>query len=347
MGEIFSRPTPAQPMPFTGERLTSALTGQTEIEHLHRYVLARHLCRGRDVLDVASGEGYGAALLAQAAASVVGVEVAEDAVVHAAAAYQAANLRFLQGDARSLPLPDAAVNTVVSFETIEHFAEHERFLTEIRRVLRPGGLLVLSTPDRDNYSPADQPANPFHVLEMTREEFAGLLGRHFAQVTLLTQRSLVGSAMVVSAGVPAPELLCIERRGLGHLEASIGLARPQYLVAVASDADLPPIPASSLFIESGNIAGWVEGLRRTAVAEAEDRAAAAEATAVTERQARERVEATAVAERQARETAEATAVRVEAELTEQQERVAALRASTSWRITAPIRLAAKLLQQRR
>src|SRR5213079_65208 len=78
MGEIFSRPAPAVPLPFTGERLTSELTGQTEIEHLHRYLLAREFCRGKRVLDVASGEGYGAALLAQVAAAVTGVDIAQD-----------------------------------------------------------------------------------------------------------------------------------------------------------------------------------------------------------------------------------------------------------------------------
>ena len=79
MGEIFARPFPVTALPFTGERLTSEFGGQTEMEHLHRYMLARHLCRGRDVLDIASGEGYGAALLGQVASTVIGVEVAEDA----------------------------------------------------------------------------------------------------------------------------------------------------------------------------------------------------------------------------------------------------------------------------
>jgi len=71
VGEIFSRPVPGKRLSFTGERLTSELGGQTEIEHLHRYLLARDFCRGKDVLDIASGEGYGSALLSQVATSVV------------------------------------------------------------------------------------------------------------------------------------------------------------------------------------------------------------------------------------------------------------------------------------
>src|ERR1700722_4840339 len=103
MGEIIVWPKPSTSLPFTGERLTTTYGGQTEIEHLHRYLMAREWCRDKDVLDVESGEGYWTALLAQVARSAVGVEIARDAVDHANRAYKAENLRFLLGDARSLP----------------------------------------------------------------------------------------------------------------------------------------------------------------------------------------------------------------------------------------------------
>lgn len=77
----------AQPLPFTGERMTSAVGGQIEVEHLHRYLIARDLCRDKDVLDIASGEGYGSALLAQTARGVVGVEIDPQSVAHASASY--------------------------------------------------------------------------------------------------------------------------------------------------------------------------------------------------------------------------------------------------------------------
>ncbi len=133
---------------FTGERFTSAETGQIEIEHIHRYYLARHLCRDADVLDVASGEGYGSALLAQVARSVVGVDTADDAVDHAARNYQRANLAFRKGDACGLPVGAGEIDLVVSFETVEHLYDHETFLSEIKRALRPDGMLIMSTPER-------------------------------------------------------------------------------------------------------------------------------------------------------------------------------------------------------
>ena len=251
MGEIILRPTPPAPLHFTGERLTTDYGGQTEIEHLHRYLLAREWCRGKHVLDVASGEGYGTALLAQVAASAVGVEIARDAVDHAANAYQSENLRYVAGDARAIPAEDQAFDVVVSFETIEHFAEQGQFLAEVRRVLRPGGLFIVSTPDRDNYSPAETPANPYHVQELTEAEFDTLLRDRFAHVAIVAQRPMFGSVMLPpGAGGAAP--ICFERRGDQHFEGSAGLARPQYLIAFASDVAAPALPPS-IYIDTGRL----------------------------------------------------------------------------------------------
>ena len=251
MGEIIARPKSPAAMPFTGERLTSDYGGQTQIEHLHRYLLVREWCRGKDVLDVASGEGYGTALLAQVAVSAVGVELAPDAVDHAARSYPAPNLRYIAGDARDLPNPDDSFDVVVSFETIEHFAEQDQFLKEVRRVLRPGGLLVISTPDRDNYSPAEMPPNPFHVREMTGGEFTALLAAHFPEVSVLLQRPLYGSVLLPTTATGAVPM-CFERRGEDYFEGSVGLSRPQYLIAFASDQPVTALPPS-VYIDTGRL----------------------------------------------------------------------------------------------
>lgn len=136
----------------TGERFLPGMEGAIEVEHLHRYILACELARGRDVLDVACGEGYGSNLLAGVARSVVGVDIADSAVAHARAQYTRQNLRFVQGDCALLPLEDASVDLVVSFETIEHHDQHEAMLAEIDRVLRPGGSLIISSPNKKTYS---------------------------------------------------------------------------------------------------------------------------------------------------------------------------------------------------
>ncbi len=254
MGEIFPAEKPAEALEFTGERLTSAAHGQVEIEHFHRYFLARDLCRGKDVLDIASGEGYGSALLAQVARSVVGVEIVPAIAAHAARSYPRRNLRFVAGDARAIPLRDGAVDVVVSFETIEHLYEHDRFVAEIKRVLRPGGVVIVSTPERDVYSPYNSSANPYHCHELTKQEFLRLLNPAFSSVRLMSQRPMLGSAMLLDDFVAGDQrtALTFERRGEGHFEACEGLPRPLYVVAFASDQPLD-IPAASLYVETSHL----------------------------------------------------------------------------------------------
>lgn len=252
MGEIFERVLPDTALEWTGERLTTATSGQVEIEHLHRYFLARQLCRGLDVVDVASGEGYGSALLAQTARSVIGVELSHQAVMHSTSAYAASNLRFEQGDARKIPLADKSVDAVVSFETLEHFFEHDLFIAEIRRVLRPNGLLILSSPERDVYSPLGSDANQYHAHELTRLEFEALVQSAFQHVHVLVQRPMIGSALIADDTSGPSHTLTFEKRGINHYEVNQGLPRPPYIIAIASDAKLPDI-ANSLFIESSAV----------------------------------------------------------------------------------------------
>jgi GT2 family glycosyltransferase/ubiquinone/menaquinone biosynthesis C-methylase UbiE/glycosyltransferase involved in cell wall biosynthesis len=254
----FRVPVPSVPLAFTGERMTSAAEGQIEFEHYHRYCFTRDLCDGRDVLDVASGEGYGAALLAGVARSVVAVEIDSESVAHAGANYRAANLRFLQGDALALPLADGSVDVVVSFETLEHLADQNRFMAEVRRVLRPDGLFVVSTPDRSVYSAPGSDPNPYHTLELTAPEFSALLLSHYVNVTLLAQRPMLGS--VLSAGRNAG-WRSYERRGPDIIEATNGLARAHYLLAVATDGPMPDI-GSSVYLDRRRVHDVVQDAAR-------------------------------------------------------------------------------------
>ena len=153
-------------------------------EHIHRYRFAVPLVRGKRVLDIACGEGYGAAALLRAgAASVTGVDVSAETCAHAAQRY---GLNTLVGDAQQIPLADASVDVVVSFETIEHISDPGRFLDECARVLAPGGTIVISTPNRAVYDEL-VPVNPYHVKELDRAEFIALLGARFRSITLFTQ----------------------------------------------------------------------------------------------------------------------------------------------------------------
>src|ERR1700749_2199561 len=112
-------------MEFTGERFIPFMQGEIKYEHLHRYALSLEYAADKSVLDVASGEGYGAALLARVARSVTGVDLDQTSIRHARHKYYFSNLNFLVGSCHELPLPDASVDLVTSFETIEHHDLHE------------------------------------------------------------------------------------------------------------------------------------------------------------------------------------------------------------------------------
>lgn len=235
-------------LPATGERfLPESMSGEIALEHQHRYHLVAGLAKGRDVLDVASGEGYGSALLASVARSVVGVDIDADAVEFATEKYvsKATNLRFATGSCSALPLADASVDVVVSFETIEHHDQHEAMLVEIKRVLRPNGVLVISSPDRHEYSDVPGYRNPYHVKELYREEFEALLGRHFRSYQLYGQRMRHASTVfaledrVNEVGAIANYLADNDTHTVVQ---SAGAIAPRYFVAVASDsADLPTL----------------------------------------------------------------------------------------------------------
>ncbi|HEX4780461.1 MAG TPA: class I SAM-dependent methyltransferase [Usitatibacter sp.] len=171
------------------ERYAPGDKGEIWCEHWHRYHYMAPLAQGKRVLDVACGEGYGAALLARSAARVSAVDAAPDVLARARSRYGAlANLEFLDGRCEALPLEARSVDLAVSFETLEHIDQREKFLDELGRVLDPAGLLAISTPDREVYSEARNYRNPHHVHEYRASEFAELLRARFAHVAFVGQR---------------------------------------------------------------------------------------------------------------------------------------------------------------
>ncbi|MCS6318444.1 MAG: class I SAM-dependent methyltransferase [Nitrospira sp.] len=232
----------------TGERFLPEMQGTIALEHVHRYAMAKDFAARQIVLDIACGEGYGSAGLAGVAAQVYGVDIAPDAIAHAKAKYQRPNVEFLTGRCADIPLADGTVDLVVSFETIEHHTEHNEMFAEIKRVLRPGGLMIMSSPDKLEYTERANHANAYHVKELYAEEFQRLVERHFAHVAILGQRVLYASAILPS-DYPGKSIHYHREHGAG-IQSGNGLVRPCYQVAVASDAALPSL-GGSLFEEIG------------------------------------------------------------------------------------------------
>lgn len=181
MSAAVSDGTPAGPaaaaqLPLTGERTVPDVAEENYWFRRHEVVYRRlaDRCRGRDVLEAGCGEGYGADLLAEVATRVVGLDYDESAVAHVRARYPRVDIRH--GNLAELPLESASLDVVVNFQVIEHLWDQGQFVAECHRVLRPGGLLMMSTPNRITFSPGrDTPVNPFHTRELDAAELTELL----------------------------------------------------------------------------------------------------------------------------------------------------------------------------
>lgn len=236
---------------FTGERFIPGVAGEIEFEHVHRYAFACRHAAGKRVLDAACGEGYGSALLARSAATVAGVDIDAATLAHAAARYASVpNVAFHRASVATLPFADASFDLIASFETIEHLeaADQPRMLAEFARVLAPRGLLILSAPNRVEYSDKRGYANPFHRHEHDRAELDGLLVTHFAARRYYHQRVWLGSTLWRERGADAYAAW----EGDSAAIAEVGPPPAMYYVVIATraDADLPADPLGlSLFAD--------------------------------------------------------------------------------------------------
>jgi len=237
---------------FTGERFTPECVREIWYEHFHRYIFAKQLVSGLDVLDAACGEGYGSALLADSAKAVTGVDVSHAAIEHAQQQYVADNLEFQAADCLDLPFGDDQFDCIVSFETLEHLDDHEGLMKEFRRVLKPQGFLLVSSPDKKIYTDRQKNQNEFHVRELYRDELERLLGAHFPACRLWGQKLLFQSAIWSLDENPG---VLFQQEKDGQLAASAAPCHdPVYFIAIcaASEECLPSVGEGlSLFDDAG------------------------------------------------------------------------------------------------
>lgn len=178
---------------FTGERV---IPGQVNddlwSEHVARYAFARRFAEGRRVLDAGCGTGYGSAELAQAAASVTGLDVSPEAIEYARANYPIPGLGFVVCNCAAMPFAGGAFDVVAAFEVIEHLSDHRAFLEDCARVLTATGLFIVSSPNKRYYAEtrAQTGPNPYHAHEFEPEEFVEELSRVFPNVRLLLQNRI-------------------------------------------------------------------------------------------------------------------------------------------------------------
>ena len=186
------------------------LRGATGMHSRVRYAFAAHLASGQRVLDIACGNGFGTARLAESAASVVGADTSAEAIATAQATFARSNVTYQQVPSARLPFGDGSFDVVVCLETLEHLPRnrHAPFIAELRRVLAPGGLLVMSTPERNverRYELATGAFNPWHAHTPAREELEALL-RDFPQRLSYGVVDLIATVVGAEGSRGAPQI---------------------------------------------------------------------------------------------------------------------------------------------
>jgi 2-polyprenyl-3-methyl-5-hydroxy-6-metoxy-1,4-benzoquinol methylase len=222
---------------WTGERLTTSKgEGEVVIHHLHRYAFTIDFIKDKTVLDIASGEGYGSYIMSKYAKKVLGVDIDEKVIQHSKNKYQSSNLNFKTGSVEKIPIESNSIDVVISFETIEHHDKHEEMLKEIKRVLKPDGVLIMSSPDKLNYSDIPRYQNPFHVKELYREEFKKFISSYFSKVKMYNQSIVFGSIITTENGVGKN---FSEYEGdFKNISKHCGINTPVYNICVASDFEI-------------------------------------------------------------------------------------------------------------
>ncbi|MDQ1658808.1 MAG: hypothetical protein QOD41_3891 [Cryptosporangiaceae bacterium] len=177
--------TPSPTLGLTGERTLPGIPEENYWFRRHEaaYAAVVPWVTGAHVVEAGAGEGYGAALLAETARSVLALDYDAAAAAHAAVRYP--ELTVARANLAALPVRDGSADVIVNLQVIEHLWDQPGFLAECARALRPAGTLVVTTPNRLTFSPGeDAPVNPFHTRELTAAELAELLAPHFRVVRM-------------------------------------------------------------------------------------------------------------------------------------------------------------------
>jgi ubiquinone/menaquinone biosynthesis C-methylase UbiE len=231
---------------FTGERVVPGqVNDDLWAEHISRYAFAARGAAGASVLDIGCGTGYGTSDLAQSAHWAVGIDIAVEAITYGRAHFGQPNLSFIAASATALPFADSTFDLVTGFEVIEHLSEWRSLLAEARRVLRPEGVFLVSTPNKLYYteSRGAEGPNPFHTHEFEFAEFQAALAEFFPCITVLMQNHVEAVAFYPEGLLPPIDARVDGVRGTAQ--------EAHFFLAVCSTESVAPL-RGLLYVHQGS-----------------------------------------------------------------------------------------------
>src|SRR3954447_4335753 len=226
-----------------------------EAEHLARYWWAGRMACGKRVLDAGCGTAYGSEILSEAGADeVVGIDIDADLIADAKDAVSDA-VSLFAGDACDLPFANGSFDLIVCFEVIEHVDNPGAILDELRRVVRPDGVVAVSSPNRAVYPPG----NPHHRHELLPAELSSELETRFREVTLVRQHDWIGSAVLKDEDFSG---LSDEFQAPTRTVVSRAAGEELYAIALASESKLPAVTPQVVLTNTVDVKRWGQRLGR-------------------------------------------------------------------------------------
>lgn len=254
---------------MTPERLTNfgdPTWGEAGADHVARYLFAAGFARGKRVLDVGTGLGYGAAILrAAGAASVDAFDIDPNSVAKARNLFGDTGVNYFVGDSQAFDRDGRQYDLICSFENIEHIPDPAAFVRAAHNSLAADGVVLCSSPAREVTPPFvnGRPANPYHFNEWYRDEFVDLFRPAFGEriemhvqvesFALLQRRTAAETLIrILRHPVRASALHTLTRAGLwvtdrigmGGVRRAAGLTGDISGLACPSPSDFPIVHAS-------------------------------------------------------------------------------------------------------
>lgn len=238
---------------FTGERLIPKLNQNTAFyyEHLNRYLFANQLSTNKTVLDCACGTGYGSYIMSKfgKAKHVIGIDISPESVKYAQNNYQTKNVIFQKDNILSLStIKNNSIDLITCFETIEHIKKPDLALKQFDRILKSNGILVISTPNKDNYLEN----NKFHLHELNLSQFTKYLHKYFKNVLFLNQKFSFSQEIYPKNTTTKilfnhQDIIFSDSKSYGQKTTE---TKPEYFIALCSNTKLPKIYRQQFSVDS-------------------------------------------------------------------------------------------------